>query len=151
MYDNCKVYGPYDRKDGRQHVIVIFKDGSRKTVSYPKYLVEKRLDRYLTDDETVDHLDGDPSNLQVLSRSEHIKLDVKRLNVQQFPCPMCGEEFELVGPKLSKAIQNRKQGKSGPFCGRSCAGKYGAEVQNGRMGSLDVEEIDPEYSTLKNQ
>jgi hypothetical protein len=156
VYEGCKIYGPYDRADGRQHVIAIFGDGTRKTVSYPKYLTEKRLGRYLEASETVDHIDGDvanndPSNLRVLDRSAHVSQDVKRLEPQEFECPMCSDPFILDGRKLGRAVQFRKRGKAGPFCGKSCAGKYGAEVQNGRMDPLDVETIDPSYTTLKDQ
>ena len=40
-----KVYGPYIRRDGRQHVILRFEGGSGKTVSYPKFLMECKLGR----------------------------------------------------------------------------------------------------------
>jgi len=46
-----KVYGPYTRKDGRQHVI-LYENGTRKTVSYPKYLLETKLGRPLDSNET---------------------------------------------------------------------------------------------------
>ena len=66
-----KVYGPYTRKDGRQHV-VLYESGVPKTVSYPKFLLEQKLGRSLNADETCDHIDNDytnndVSNLQVLS------------------------------------------------------------------------------------
>ena len=38
MYEDYKVYGPYKRRDGRQHVI-LKKDKIKITVSYPKYLM----------------------------------------------------------------------------------------------------------------
>lgn len=135
---------------------MVYPDGRKKTVSCPKYIVECEFGRYLDEDETVDHIDGDftnndVSNLQVLNRGEHSKLDVKRLKAQTFECPMCCSTFKLKGKKMSKAIFNRKQGKAGPFCSKSCAGKYGAEIQNGRMQKLPVGKITRSYTSAKNE
>lgn len=154
VYDECKVYGPYNRKDGRQHVIVIFPDKKRKTVSYPKYLIENHLQRYLEQDETVDHIDCDftnnsLSNLRILKRGEHTRQDVKRYAGQDFKCPECNKSFSLSGRKLHNAIHNRKKGKAGPFCGRSCAGKYSKKVQTDQSERLKVKQVVPEYTTLK--
>ena len=45
-YEDGKVYGPYIRKeDNRSHVIIIFPDDIRLTVSYPRYLMELKLVR----------------------------------------------------------------------------------------------------------
>lgn len=127
LYSEYKVYGPYKRKDGREHVILCSKQ-HRITISYPKYLMELHLGRYLTDDETVDHIDRNPlnnelSNLQILQRSAHGRLDNKRVYSMRFNCPICCEEFELSGKRLNDAANNRKRGKTGPYCSKSCAGK----------------------------
>jgi len=127
VYENCKIYGPYTRKDGRKHVCIILPDKSRTTVSYPKYLIEKHLNRYLEKDETVDHEDRDftnnsISNLQILTRKEHGQKDARRIRSQTFTCPMCDKIFILEGKRLNDSIQNRKKGNRGPYCGRSCAG-----------------------------
>lgn len=152
VYDGCKVYGPYKGRDGRERVCVIF-DNVRKTVSYPKYLMEKHLDRYLESWETVDHIDGDYennqlSNLRVLDRSRHISIDVKRLEPQEFECPECGSKFVKEGSKLHDVISNRRKGKAGPFCSKSCAGKYSRRVQLGGK-RLDVTKVVPSYTTRK--
>ena len=107
--DVVKIYGPYTRKDNRQHIICMMKDGSRKTISYPKYLMEKRIGRYLTEEETVDHIDGDflnnnPGNLQILGRSKHASLDVLRLKAKAFKCPLCGEGFKKEGQELQSQL-----------------------------------------------
>lgn len=130
-----KVYGPYTRKDGRKHVILI-DNKKRRTVSYPRYLMEQKLGRTLTDDETVDHIDGDftnddPSNLRVISRKINALIGAKRLKSQTFACPMCGTKFTKSGRALSDAITNAKRGKAGPFCSRRCQGRYGTDIQNG--------------------
>ena len=100
MYDNMKVYGPYTRKDGRQ-VVILKTPGSstaHKTVCYPKYLVECQLQRYLTKDETVDHIDGDFTNndlknLRVVTRSEHCRSHVKVVKESTRRCVICGKQF----------------------------------------------------------
>ena len=155
-YENCKIYGVYWGKDGRSRIIVIFPDGRRKTVSYPKFLMEVKLGRFLKKDETVDHIDRDPrnnnySNLRVLKRKEHARIDAKYLKPQKFICPMCGKEFELSGTKLHDAIDNRRKGKAGPFCSKSCAGRYGRLIQLGRIKPLPVKLIKREYYRLKDK
>lgn len=156
IYVNCKIYGPYKRKDNREHVVIVWPNGMKQTVSYPKYLTEIRIDQYLNKDETIDHIDGDftnnnPSNIQILNRPEHATLDVRRRNNQTFECPYCSTQFTLSGRKLNTATQNRKKkNMAGPFCSKSCAGKYSKSVQLG-AAKLPVEEIIPEYFTIKSK
>jgi len=123
-----KIYGPYTRKDGRQH-IVLYEDGKRKTVSYPKYLLEKKLGRSLLPNETCDHIDGDYTNncldnLQLLSRADNIRKHaaLQPPELITLTCPICLKSFT----KLMKDVRwNKKRTKSGPYCSRSCAGKGG--------------------------
>jgi hypothetical protein len=137
-----KVYGPYSRKDGRKHVILIDSSGKRRTVSYPRYLMEQKLGRQLTDDETVDHKDGDftndsPDNLRIKSRVDNAKLGAKRLRIQTFKCPTCGKDVIKSGKQLRWVIQRARKGKAGPFCNRRCAGRYGSDVQNNLTSPKD--------------
>lgn len=129
-----KVYGPYTRKDGRQHV-VLYKDGVRKTVSYPKYLLEQKLGRSLLPHETCDHIDNDHTNncldnLQVLSRVDNAcKGTVLRpAEVGTFTCPVCNRSFTK---SMRDVRGNLKKGRSGPYCSRSCAGKGGHPSNKG--------------------
>lgn len=130
-----KVYGPYTNKsnNGRQHVIIIDK-GKRRTVSYPKYLMEQHLGRELDPNkETIDHIDddftnNDLSNLRVIDRSNHSSEDNLRVRNVKITCVWCGSEAYKRPGRLDS---NSKLGKAGPFCGRSCAGKYGKSVQMG--------------------
>ena len=135
-----KVYGPYTRKDGRQHVILYEYGKIQKTVSYGKYLLEQHLGRKLLPDETCDHIDGDftnndLSNLQVLTRRENILKYFKEhpAEIGHYVCPLCGTHFTK---EVHEVRANRKQGKVGPFCSKSCAGRYGTMVQNGRVPEL---------------
>jgi hypothetical protein len=154
MYENCKIYGPYKRNDNRQHVIIIFPDKTRTTVSYPKYLMECYLNRHLDVDlETIDHLDGNPlnsvlSNLQIVPRVKHCMLDVQRNKEQEFTCAMCGTIFPLSGKRLHDAFRNRKKGSPGPFCGKSCASK--ATHLSSDDFRLEIKEVIKERHTLKN-
>lgn len=131
-----KVHGPYKRSDGREHVVIVFIDLSKKTVSYPKFLMEQKLGRQLDqDEETIDHIDGnflnnDFSNLRIISRKEHCSDDATRVELIEITCALCGEKTKKRPGTLT---HSKKLGKAGPFCGKSCAGKYGAYVQNGYL------------------
>ncbi len=149
VYDNViKQYGPYKGKDGRLRIILIFNDKTKKLISYPKYLMEKYLDRYLLENETVDHIDGNPlnndiSNLRVLDRKEHCKNDTTRNKDVVAVCAYCGKEFIIPGNELHN--RNRKdRNSSGYFCSKECSGKYGSEIQNHKREVNPVEKINPE-------
>ena len=149
-----KVYGPYTRPDGRQHVILVNAAGVRRTVSYPKYLMEQHLGRELDPDlETVDHKDRDftnnnLSNLQILSRPDHSSLDNKRAKMVEFICPECGSRET----RLPRVIdQNRRQGKAGPFCSKSCSSKNSRKRQLGLVSQIpwNFTAVKREYYTNK--
>lgn len=103
VYDDYTCYGPYTRKDGRQHVVLTkhSKTGKiieRKTVSYPKYLVERYLNRYLLSSETIDHIDGNfsnnaLSNLRVVERALHCRSHAVTRKIIKKLCVICGVEF----------------------------------------------------------
>jgi hypothetical protein len=129
LYKNVKkIYGPYKGKDNRLRCIIKFKDNTQKTISYPKFLMQEHIKRFIIEPYTIDHIDSNPlnneiSNLRIIKRTKHTKTDVLRLKPQSFICGVCKVEFILKGKKLHDAYENRKKGKKGPFCGRSCAGK----------------------------
>lgn len=123
----AKVYGPYIRDDGRRYVIV--KRGrKRETTLYSRYLMEKHLGRKLEPHEHVDHINDDPTddrieNLQIISQLDNT-LKYHALHpkeIHKFNCPICGKEAERDAEKVRK---EQKRGVAGPFCSRSCAGKY---------------------------
>lgn len=121
-----KVYGPYLRKDGRKHVIEVEENGKRRTVSYPKWLMEQKLGRRLDPDiETVDHIDEDFTNdsydnLQIMTRLDNARKSRKPPETYTFICPECG----IQATKFMRDVRgNWKQGRQGPFCSRKCAGK----------------------------
>ena len=133
VYVNGKIYGPYLAKDNRLRIVYV-ENNIKTTVSYPKYLMELNLNRYLTEKETVHHIDGNPlnndlSNLQILERQEHCKQDALKRDGKTIICQWCKKSFFVKGSKLIQ--RQRKDKKSNSFCSKQCTGKYGAFVQNG--------------------
>lgn len=137
-----KVYGPYTRKDGRQHVVLVEEDKKKQTVSYPKFLMEQELGGQLKPNETIHHKDGDftnndLNNLIVIDRKDHTSWDTKRVKKVKFICKWCGEEGERRAVDLE---HNKKLGKAGPFCSKQCSGKYGQAVQSNKINRLPPQE-----------
>ena len=60
-----KYYGPYTRKDGRAHMIIVHPDGKKQTQSYPRFLMEQKLGRALLPSEHVDHVNNDPTDNRI--------------------------------------------------------------------------------------
>ena len=120
-----KVYGPYTRKDGR--AVVIHYDGTtRRTQSYPRYLMEEFLGRDLNEWEHVDHISNDCTdnrieNLQILTPAENTRKSAKGAEMALFNCPVCALDFYY---SMRQYRSNQlTQGKAGPYCSRQCAGK----------------------------
>lgn len=150
-----KVYGPYRRpSDGRQIVIIKNDDGTQRTVSYPKYLMEQHLGRQLSpDEETIDHRDfnkdnNDLSNLRIVPRDQHSADDTRRVKNIKLKCSMCNKEFER-SPRLIR--DKSKKGTGGTFCGRQCAGKYSRQLQLGLIDKMETPAyVESEYYRRKN-
>lgn len=138
-YSKAKIYGPYINYKGREFVIVVEKNGKKKTISYPKYLMEVHLGRKLDPDkETVDHWDSDKynndiSNLRLMKRDEHSANDTRRVLPAKLQCSWCDKEFER-SPRVVR--DKHRKGVGGAFCSRSCAGKYARSIQLGVMEKL---------------
>lgn len=153
--ERIKLYGPYKCSDERLRVDICTSI-KKTTHQYARVLLEVKLNRRLGDHETVDHIDGnkfndDPSNLRVMTLSENSSDSAFRLLSKEFTCPQCSNKFTLSGNKLSNAIRNRNSSKAGPFCNRSCAGKYGSDVQHGKRLPACVITIDREYINGKGE
>jgi hypothetical protein len=150
--DISKIYGPYTRRDGRKIVIVVETNGIRRTVSYPKWLMELQIGRRLDIDDTVDHWDSDINNnslenLRIVPRDQHSADDTRRVKKVKFQCAWCEKEFER-SPRLIR--DKAKKGKAGPFCSRNCAGKYSRQLQLKLIDKFDSQEaIDSEYYKRK--
>lgn len=151
--DKFVVHGPYKRKDGRQIVIVIENNGKRRTVSYPKWLMEMQVGRKLDPNlETIDHIDSnfennDMNNLRIVPRDQHSADDTRRVKNVKFTCAWCDKEFER-SPRLVR--DKARKNKAGPFCSRACAGKYSRQLQLKLIEKLDSQPIvDSEYYKRK--
>lgn len=148
-----KLFGPYKRKDGRQIVIIIENNGKRRTVSYPKWLLEMQIGRQLDPDtETVDHWDSNIDNnsldnLRIVPRDQHSSNDTRRVKLVKFNCAWCDIEFER-SPRLIR--DKAKKNKAGPFCSRGCAGKYSRMLQLKLIDKFDAQKaVDSEYYKKK--
>lgn len=144
----------YTRKDGRQHIVLNNTnlpktDKSRvKTLSYPKAITEVSISRKLLEDETVDHIDKNPlnnesNNLQILSKSEHAKLDVIRRKEILDKCSYCGKIIKLTRSQIANRRRNMAS-----FCSKKCSGIYGTDVQNNKTEKkkkIEVQKIEVEY------
>lgn len=120
----------YHGKDGRLRVYV---RETGKTISYPKYLMEKELGRQLAPDEFVHHKDLNPlnndiSNLQIMSSSEHSSHHMRKFHDTTAKCGWCGKEFLWTAMHQKNFYSNRRnhgQKSDVPFCSRECRGRYG--------------------------
>lgn len=126
MTDQEEVYRspPFDL-EGYTAYKVKYRSGDQATVLEHREVMEKYLKRSLGTHEVVHHKDGnkknnDIDNLEIMSRSQHGKLH-KPTEMYEFTCPWCGG----IGRQKARDVKrNRNKGCAGPFCSRSCAGKW---------------------------
>lgn len=154
LYPCLKKLGkPYVRKiDNRRIIRIVYNDKKDNHKQYAKVLLEIKIGRILSKDETVDHIDGDKlndniDNSQLLSRADNASKSVLRRLPIIGICALCNKEFELTRNQITK--RKIKKDKAGPFCSRSCSGKYGAERQNNRIDALQRPHYDVKYYTLQ--
>jgi hypothetical protein len=113
-------------REGRQ-ILVLFNDKNiRTTTQYARYLLGVKLGRFLTKNETVDHIDNDKTNnsidnLQILTISENIRKSNKLSNVT-LVCPICKTTFIRTHSQL-RGRRNRANNNL-ICCSRSCGGKW---------------------------
>lgn len=153
--DNFRsIRGPYSNGNkNRLIVIVEDQEGNKRTVSYPKWLMEVAVGRQLDPDlETIDHIDSNIDNnsldnLRIVPRAEHSADDTRRVKPVKLTCALCKKEFE----RNPKDVRDKsRRGKAGPFCSRSCAGRYGRHFQLKLIDKFDVQPlVDSEYYKRK--
>lgn len=66
--------------------------------------------------------------MQILTRSQNAAKSVLRRKDIMVKCVECYAEFMISCDQVSK----RAETKYGPFCSKSCSGKYGQRVQMGQ-------------------
>ena len=152
------VLGPYERPDGRKHIVLNNSSlskgekGKTKTISYPKALVESNIGRVLLPNETIDHKDRNKTNdtknnLIIKDRSLHISEDVLRVSVSETSCVQCGETFIPTKDQRNSQKRNKDYEPAGPFCSKRCSGLYGKNIQKG-CERIERKEINKTYYRL---
>ncbi len=134
---NYRVYGPYiSKEDGRSRVVLYDENKRKQTMSYPKYLWWKHKGMLIANDEHIHHKDEDFTNNSIdnfevinihLHMSKHTNPNAISRTEREFKCPSCHITFiknirNIKGNQVSK-------NKAGPFCSKSCAGRYGQQFQ----------------------
>lgn len=103
----------------------------RSSTQYARYKLAVHLGRYLTEDETVDHIDNDKtnddiSNLQILSKYENIRKSQKKLPPLIGTCFICGKSFNV---RRNLTIVKRLKYKNNELCcSRECGWKKAGMV-----------------------
>ena len=102
-------------------------DGVKRTALEHREVMESALGRPLAPSEIVHHKDGNklnnaPDNLELMSVSDHTSHHhATGDELVVIICARCG----TAATKKARNVRgNKKKGKAGPFCGRSCAGKF---------------------------
>lgn len=113
---------------GYRACTVIYKNGSRKTLMEHREVTERAIGRKLKSDEFVHHKDGnkannDLGNLEIQGRAEHSRFHARDRYVApiKLKCLECEKNFTRIA---RYERYNRKRGKHGPFCGKSCSAKW---------------------------
>lgn len=89
-------------------------------VLYHRVVMENSINRMLTDDEEIHHIDRNPhnndiSNLQLVTKEEHRKIHSIRLNTYvELQCPICNN----IRTVLKRNSIDKKQYCCGRHCGR---------------------------------
>ena len=117
-------------------IVNVQREGRRGNMTYARFLMQEHLGRLLGPDEHVDHQNDDHhddriGNLQLLTPGANTRKSQGEITWMEFICPQCGNP----GIQNARHVRNnRKKGRAGPFCGKSCAGKYSTSP---RAGTVD--------------
>lgn len=120
-------------KEPRRLVLLVRFDNTKTTVSYARYLMSCKLNRYLLKSEEVDHKDNDKlndqiDNLQILTREENnIKkrefYNIKLATDITLTCPNCNTIFTRPSHNIKHKLLKGKT----PCCSRKCGGIFGSK------------------------
>lgn len=149
LYPEFKnIYGPYKRKNDGRKVVILYDGNKRSARQYAKVRLECKLNRRLINEEEVNHKDRDKTNDDydnlevVVDKSTHSKKDVLYRKEIKLPCVYCG----IILVLSEDQINSRSKKKAGPFCSKTCSGKYGSEVQKtGKIIPRTKFDIEYEY------
>lgn len=105
--------------ENRRTVILFNNKNNRSSVSYARYQLAIKLQRYLTNNEFADHIDNDKTNddinnLQILTRKENNLKSNKGITWIDMICPKCNKNFKK---------ELRQYRHKNHCCSRSCGSK----------------------------
>lgn len=125
-------YGPYPTASGHLFWVDKHEDGSRRSVWVHREMMEHHLGRQLTDDEVVHHKNEQPSdnrieNFEIKTRADHTRDHQPPAELLEIICPQCGSTAFVEAARIRH--NQGKQLKAGPFCSKSCAGKWTRQRQ----------------------
>lgn len=126
MFDEYKIYGPYG---SRRKMVALVSADHRTTMSYARYLMCLHLERELTDQEEVDHIDDDCTNdiienLQTLTPEQNREKQNRLRRAKSLvtlTCPQCDQEF--TRPRRYTKLRNPNL-KGISCCSRRCSILY---------------------------
>ena len=134
---------------GSDNRVRAYNRNTHKNCSYPRILMSNYLGRALKPNEQVHHMDGNPlnnniDNLLVLPRELHDFIhekDYRKYYDKIAICDYCGKEFVWKAHSQQQYYVNSKRRKNmrGPFCSKSCAGKFGTDEQLRRKTMTECE------------
>lgn len=114
-------------RENRKTLLLFNSKDDRSSTQYARYLLAVKLKRFLTEQETVDHIDSDKtnddiSNLQLMSRLDNLLKSSKQPDVE-LTCPVC----KIVFHRSLTQLRGRKDRieKGGVTCSRTCGGTLG--------------------------
>lgn len=137
VYDDDNI-AVYQNKDNRFRAYI---KNEKRVVSYPRILMEEKLGRQLKENEQVHHLnedvtDNSPDNLGIELLGPHQQIHSNRKYYDTIAiCVYCGRPFiwtieaqRNFNRRKTKMINQNKE-QVGPFCSKTCSGKYGTDIQ----------------------
>lgn len=113
-YEYCRTSPPHPRRN------------SNGLYPLHRVLAENKIGRLLKAGEHVHHIDedksnNDPSNLEVMTISEHAKHHASGAELVEIVCPCCNKSFMLKPHQYR--LRKARNKSSRLYCSRSCAVK----------------------------
>lgn len=120
-YYKNKVKAAYvvTNKEPRRVCVLVYKDGSKHSMSYAKYLYTSYYCCDIPKGEQIDHINGDKmddriENLQKISKEYNLLKDKRSKRMVELICPVCDQKFLFLQRNLST--------HENPCCSRRCGG-----------------------------
>lgn len=120
-YYKNKVKAAYvvTNKEPRRVCIMVYHDGTKHSMSYAKYLYTSYYKCDIPKGEQIDHINNDKmddriENLQKVSKEYNLLKDLKRSEMLELTCPVCGKSFLFPSRNLST--------HPNPCCSKRCGG-----------------------------